>query len=213
MKSKLRIAFYFLFLSLFIIPFISFIITHVSFNMIKPNMEKIELFPKRKDDCLFFEHPLKISQKSSVYLTIKLPESKINLENHSFFANINGEDVFFTMKYKSYFYTIIDTLLFFPLIKLNFYTQEQVLKRKLDIDTNFNMKIKSSMQFNEFYIDIVEDCHWLKMFIYKHEVVSKCLSYFLIFGLFFYMVLFGTILIYKNIEQIPIEDIIELTEE
>lgn len=117
--------------------------------------------------------------------------------------SVNNKDVYITMKYRSPVFMLLDTILFFPLIKLNIYNQEQQIKQEaIKIEAgvhDIKIVLHDKLRFKSFKIDVVEGCYKIKTFIYENELFYKCVVYVATFFMFFFIVLYFTAVLYRKL--------------
>lgn len=200
---KTTFVFNFLFISLFIIPFASFVLSFISFYYIKPHTQSFTPMPSLHSDNVVFDCTVNSNCKSTVYTNILLPETPKNFESFSTYMNVNGSNVYLTMKYRPPIFMLIDTLLFFPLIKLNIYNQEQrIIQEIMKLEPGMHdikISMKDRLKFTSFTIDVIEECSQFQILIYKYELLYKFVMYLVTFFVFFFVVLYIAVVLYRKL--------------
>lgn len=221
MRTELKIVFRLFFIGIFIIPLFSILTSHLTFLLFKPKSQHLKLTPTLdKNNLIRFSCDLLIQERSAIYLVIIVPETSHNFNLHSFFVNTgleNNKQLFYTMRHKSNTFKVLDSLMFFPFIKLNLYDLKQTLRMEVGTVDSFDARImfsvKNEMHFSEFYLDVLEEANWFKMFIYHHALLFRFMTSLVLFSVIFTVGLYLLILIYRNVGKITQEEIQEIIEE
>lgn len=217
MRKEIKILFNFFIIGLFVIPLLSIITSHFTFKYLKPKTQNLRLRPTIEGTNIKISQKLTVKERSAVYLVITVPETRNNFDRHTFFVKTNQKrTLFYRMGHRPGTHLFIDSLIFFPLIKLGLYNSVQVLREEVgvlgDFDDVLTFEVKNEMHFDDFHLDILEEANRFKMFIYHHEMLYKCVMSGMLFGLSFTIVIYLVIFIYKQVGRTTQEEIQEIIE-